>query len=64
MNRAYFYFVSDVLRLRMFGFEEEYRKKVKGSKLDFLQNIIFQFRDKIVSISPELPNPNPMVEEC
>jgi hypothetical protein len=63
LNRAYFYFVSDVLRLKKYGFtEEQYRKKIKGTKLDYLQNTIFQFRGKIVYISPELPEP--MVKEC
>lgn len=63
LNRAYFYLVSDVLQLRKCGLtEEQYRKKVKGTKLDYLQNTIFQFRGKIVYISPELPNP--MVKGC
>lgn len=63
LNKAHFYFVSDVLRLRKCGLtEEQYRKKIKGSKLDFLQNMIFRFRGEIVFISPELPNP--MVKEC
>ena len=63
LNRAYFYFVSDALQLKKQGFtEEQYRKKIKGCKLDYLQNTIFQFRGKIVFISPELPNP--MVKEC
>lgn len=63
LNRAYFYFISDVLRLKKCGLtEKEYRKKIKGTKLDLLQNTIFQFRGRIVFISPELPNP--MVREC